>query len=243
MSWLNQNSGAVNALLTLILAIATAIYVYLTGRLVRESIAVRKAATQPVIAVSTIPHRLHMNLLDLVIENTGGGPAYDVKFKIQQPVIGEGIVNLSEIGFFRDGFRYFASGQRVQFYLANAIGNLDRLKSAPIKIGVRYRGAAHSNLAEDFVLDFSTFENMSRVNEVPEQDLAETAKKIESSISALARGWQKLKVRVYSLEEEAREGRVHELYMKFNRLPSDAFDQVEALINEKYNEVAERDDA
>lgn len=238
LEWLNQNSGAINALLTALLTVATAVYVYLTRRLLLESITVRKAASQPAIAIIPTLHPLHMTILNLVIQNVGGGPAYDVKFTVTQRVKGDGVTDLSAIGFIRNGFKHFAAGQRVEFFMASSVGNLERLKTERLTIDVAYRGSVHGQFNELFEVDFGLFENLPKVNDVPEQEIAQSLGKIESVVSAFSRGSEKLLVRVVTAEEELRKGQISRMYFRLNHLSQEAFAEVENLIEKRYEETA-----
>ena len=237
LDWLNHNSGAVNAALTLVLAIGTGIYVYLTARLVRESVLVRKSASQPLISVTTALHPFSTTILNLCIENVGGGPAYDVAFVVHQTVVSDTITDLSKIGFVKKGFRYFSPGQRVELFLASSIGNLERLREHPLTIGVSYRGAAHARIAETFVIDYTELENAPHISDRPDKEIATTLAKLEANIDAIVRGAAKVSVRTYTLEDEEREGRTHHLYVKLQRLPAEAWSEIEALVDQKLTGV------
>ena len=70
ISWLNENSGAITAIATLILVGITGWYVYLTRQML-------KVANTPVIRMF-----LHArgNSISLCVENIGTGFARDIKF-------------------------------------------------------------------------------------------------------------------------------------------------------------------
>lgn len=237
LGWLNQNSGAINAILSALLTIATAVYVYLTRHLLLESIAVRKAASQPAIAITPKLHPLHMAILNLEIQNVGGGAAYDVAFKVHQSVKGNGITDLSTLGFVRNGMKYFAAGERIELFLASSVGNLARLKETPLTIAVTYRGSVHAPVTEAFEIDFGLFENVPKVSDVPEQAIAESLAKLEASVSAFSRGAEKLAVRVVTEEEEARRGRISMLYYKLNHLSPEDFAEIERAVDGKHKEI------
>jgi hypothetical protein len=230
MSWLNANAGAVTALLTLVLAVATIVYVRLTAGLLRENIAIREAATRPVLWITTTVHEAHINLINLVIENAGNGPALHVRFSVRQPVVRQGVVDLKTIGMFREGIRNLGAHQRVETFLANAIGNLDLLKKEPLVITVSYQDQFAKQYAQEFVIDFREMEGIHRVGEPPLYTIAKAAKELQSSIDRLVKGWHKLPVTVHTLQDLEREGKVSELWLKLNEMDAKGWEELEKFV-------------
>ena len=52
IEFLNNNSGALNAIFSLVVAIATVAYVFLTRSVVNETLLLRKAQTDPLVSIS-----------------------------------------------------------------------------------------------------------------------------------------------------------------------------------------------
>jgi len=235
LDWLNANSGALSAILTLVLTIATSVYVFLTRQLLRESVTVREASSRPSVAIRLAIHETRIHLLNLAIENFGNGPALLLEFTVNQKCQErQGVKDLSKIGFFRKGLHYLAPHERIEMFFANAIGNLDVLKQQPWTIGVRYADAAGKKYIETFTLDFSEFEGMSRVGDAPLEKIAESIETIKAEFSSLLLGSRKLPVKIYNLDEEHREERISELYYKLHELGPEAWNEVEAFVNEKF---------
>lgn len=230
MSWLNTNAGAITALLTLVLAVATIAYVRLTAGLLRENIAIREAASRPNLWITTIVHEAHINLISLVIENGGNGPALHAMFTVRQPVVRRGVVDLKTIGMFREGIKNLGPHQRVETFLANAIGNLDLLKKEPLVIHVSYQDQFAKRYTQEFAIDFREMEGIRRVGEPPLYTIAKAAKELQSSIDHLIKGWHKLPVTVHTLQDLEREGKIDELWLKLNQLDAKGWEELESFV-------------
>ncbi len=239
MNWINANTGAISAILTFVLTIATTIYVFLTRQLLRESVTVREASSRPSVVIRLSIHETQIHLLNLAIENFGNGPVLSLEFTVKQYCQERrGVKDLAKIGFFRKGLHYLAPHERIDMFVANAIGNLDVLKQQPWTIGVRYRDAADRIYSESFTIDFSEFEGISRVGDSPFEKMSESLEKIRSDFGSLISGQRRLTVKIYSLEDEYRQERISELFYKLHELGPEAFNAVEALVNEQSDRVA-----
>lgn len=111
ITWLNANSGAVNSFLTCALIVVTAVYVYFTWRLVRESVAVRENATKPVVFISLSMNENNLYCINLVIQNVGGGPAQDIRIISTSSFWAD---RLKSIGFYNRGISHLAPNQKLQ---------------------------------------------------------------------------------------------------------------------------------
>lgn len=236
IEWLNNYSGAVNALLTLVLIVVTAVYVYLTGRLVRENIALREDATRPLLAVTTSLHEAYIHIINLLIENVGGGAAHDIRLRTSKPFTLDRHERLDEIGPFKKGITYLGPHQRLEFFLANAIGNLDELKKQLLQIEAEYSDNVGKTYRKTFVIDFGELEGISRVSTPPLFKVAESIERLEKNFANLLNGMIKLPILAYSLEDTKREQMVNELWHKFWRLKPVDRDEIEKLIDFKLGE-------
>lgn len=82
LEFLGQNESAFTVIFSALVAIATLVYAILTWRLVSETRKMREAQTEPNISVTIQPREEWMNFVDLIIQNIGLGPAYNIKFEI-----------------------------------------------------------------------------------------------------------------------------------------------------------------
>ena len=106
LDFLNQNSGAITVIFTAVVAIATGVYAILTWRLVSETRKMREAQTEPKVSAIIQPKEEWLNFIDLVVQNVGLGPAYNINFQVNPDF--EDIARrfkVSEIGFMRHRLR------------------------------------------------------------------------------------------------------------------------------------------
>jgi len=78
IDWLNDNSGAVQAIATATLVVVTAVYAWSTHRMAREMAETRRGSLRPIIGIN--PSKRDHSVISTRIENYGAGPALDVWF-------------------------------------------------------------------------------------------------------------------------------------------------------------------
>ena len=233
INWCNANAGFVEALLTLAIIGATLRYVVLTDRLLRENQELRRQATRPTLAIRASIHEAHINIINLVIENIGGGPAHRIALKASHPFRGKGERPLNEVGPFKKGLRYLGPHQGLELFLANAIGNLDELKQAPIEIATSYFDEAGQSYKNTFVIDYSELENIERVGEPPLFTIAERVTKLQEGFERLTNGMAKLPVIAYSLADLDAERGTQNLWRRIVRLTQEERNEVGVLVETK----------
>jgi len=82
LEFLNLNSGAVTAISTVVLTIVTFVYVLLTRSISKETEIMRKTQTEPNISAIIQADERYINWINLIIQNIGLGPAYNIKFEL-----------------------------------------------------------------------------------------------------------------------------------------------------------------
>ena len=117
VEFLNENNGAFAVIFSAVVAIATVVYAFLTWRLVSETRKMREAQTEPKVSVTIQPREERIKLIDMVIQNIGLGPAYNIKFEINPDFECMKGKFLSELGFMKNGLKYLAPNQKLQFFL------------------------------------------------------------------------------------------------------------------------------
>lgn len=175
----------INASLTAVLVIVTTIYVYLTWRLVRENIALRESASRPTLGVALSLHDAHINIINLCIENVGGGPAHDIQLRTSSSFTVSGCHQLSDIGPFRKGITYLGPHQRFEFFLANAIGNFDQLREQSIEIHAEYSDQLRKTYKNTFKIDFGELEGITRLGTPPLFTIAESIQNLQKDFARL----------------------------------------------------------
>jgi hypothetical protein len=211
INWLNANAGTLSLVFSFVVAAATVAYVVLTRQLVRETRAVREAQLRPHVAVRVQINEAAFSFVDLIVENLGPGPAYDVSFLFQPDLELEENPKrrLSDIGFLRNGFRYLPPGQPTGTFLTSLIGVGNEKLEGPAKlrftVDVCYRDVLHHQFTDQFEIDFAHFVGMSRIGAPPLPEIAKHLEKLAESLRHIESGWSKVKTIQYTPDDVERE--------------------------------------
>lgn len=201
LSWTNAYDSLLTLLFTAVVAIATVIYAILTWKLVSETIKMRKVQTEPHMSIAIEPRDDSIGIIDLIVQNIGLGPAYNVTFDIQPDFDLTETSKLSEIGVFKYGLKYFAPGQKRKMFLTSMYQGYKEKIKTQLHVGIRYNNGANSNYFSTYILDFSELDKMVSVGTPPLYQIAKSMDNIDSNISHLASGFSKLKVINYTEDE------------------------------------------
>ena len=147
LDFLNENSGAITAITTIVLTGITAVYVYLTRLML-------KTTNTPVVRMF-----LHASeySVTLCVQNIGTGFARDIKFtgnlsfKPTQP----GAAALGDLKPFKDGIDYLGPGHKSETFLFHRAETAD-LPAHGFDVTVSYKDLANFKGKETFTLKLAT---------------------------------------------------------------------------------------
>lgn len=142
----------VTAVATIILVLATCIYVYFSYKLTKETIKLREVETSPFISIIFDISFQAVSHSKIIIKNIGKAPAYNITFKIDKKYLSH--FN----GYtFENNIEYFAPDQ--EFYiLANGFNNLKEAGFESIPITVNYKSNDDRTFNEIFNLRWQPFQ-------------------------------------------------------------------------------------
>jgi hypothetical protein len=124
----SQFSSAITALSSLLLVIATIVYVTFTYKLFAETRKLREVETSPFISLVLSPFRSSNNL-SLKIKNIGKAPAYNITFEIEEKYSDIFRFNFkNKINYFSPEQEIEAFGKEYSFFVALEVDNI------PIKV-------------------------------------------------------------------------------------------------------------
>ena len=208
MDWLdqiNKNSGALSAIFSGVVTIATVIYAWLTAKLVNETRRMREAQTEPSLQVVYRNRDEWINLLDVAVRNIGLGAAYDITFEIRAE-LKEGDKNdlvdsLGKLGCFSKGLVYLGPNQELtSFWTKLMDGHASKLDSR-VFIHCRYRSATGARYESQCVLDLSEIKGISRIGEPPLLKIAKQLETIAKDLNHLTTGFNRLRVDAFSQDD------------------------------------------
>jgi len=201
VEFLNENSGAFAVIFSAVVAIATIVYAILTWKLVSETRKMREAQTEPKVSVTIQPREEWINLIDMVIQNIGLGPAYNIKFEINPDFEYMKGRFLSELGFMKNSLKYLAPNQKLQFFLTTMIENFEEKTKKPFEIRVTYQNGRGKTYKDVYMIDFSQLIGLRQLGEPPLYKIAKNVEEIEKDIYNLSTGFHKIKVVRYTKED------------------------------------------
>lgn len=193
LDFLNQNAGALSVIFSCLVAIATVVYAVLTWKLVSETKQMRIDQIKPNISVTVQPTERWIGLIEMIIENTGASPAYDIRFEVDPDFEYRKGRFLSELGFVKKGIPSFAPGQRLKFFLT-ALTDEKKLRSS-FKIKVSYKDAIGNSYENIYEIDFSILQELPQLDKSPLYEIADSLKTIESILDGIERSIDDLKGR------------------------------------------------
>lgn len=199
-----ETSEIVTLVFSGIVTLSTVVYAFLTWKLVSETQLLRKAQTGPHIGVYLRPSDAWVNIFDLVIENHGNGPAYNIKWdagpdleaQSQKGVHLDYLANLN-------GLTYMAPGQRIQSFFGSAVDLLKHTPPPSVTVNVAYADAQGVEYKSTYVLDPARYEGQSRVGGHPEHEMAKALTELSKLLKQVV-GGSRLKVLTMT-EEQLRE--------------------------------------
>ena len=186
LEFLNQNSGAFAVVFSAVVAFATVVYAILTWRLVSETRKMREAQTEPKISATIQPREEWINFIDMVIQNIGLGPAYNIKFDVKPDFEYVKGSFLSELGFMKNGLRYLAPNQKLQFFLTSMTENFEEKTKKPFEIKVTYRNSMGKKYEDVYVIDFSQLIGLRQLGEPSLYKIAKNIEKIQRDLHDLS---------------------------------------------------------
>ena len=201
LEFLNQNSGAFAVIFSAIVAIATTVYAILTWKLTSETRKMREAQTEPRVSVTIQPIEEWINFIDMVIQNIGLGPAYNIKFKVEPDFEYAKRKFLSELGFMKNGLRYLAPNQKLQFFLTSMIENFEEKTKNPFEIRVTYQNSVGKKYEDTYMIDFSQLIGLNQLGKPSLYKIAKNIEKIQQDIHHLSTGFHRMKVIRYTKED------------------------------------------
>lgn len=182
LNFFNNNAGGVQAIFSILLFVATTIYVIINSKMHREMIKERKRYEKPNInlRLSKVISGAYYNL---VIENISNVPAKDIVF-LEYPSINlhEGITTDS-IGFIKNGIKYMGPGQSFEsFFLDTTI--IESIDSE-ISFKIKYKNEDDDVFIKETSFNLSIFEHIISLGKPFEDEVIEKLNGIKESIKSI----------------------------------------------------------
>lgn len=192
IDWLNQNSGALTALLTLVYVVATLIILgvmvwgnILTRRGIQTTVDLERERSRPNVHVDIFPIKFSPHL---IVKNVGATPAYDVKFEFDPvPMSISGVCTdkpdpankWESIPFLSTGIKSLAAGREVKAFLAPFPELKAKHESLVFTGAVRYRDHGGKKYEDPINIDLGFLEGTASIQT---KDVGDELEKIHKTI-------------------------------------------------------------
>ncbi len=220
---LNANSGALSALFSGVVTVATVVYAWLTARLVQETRQMRQVQTEPRVQVTYRVSETWINFLDISIKNIGLGPAYDITFSIKSQTESKGaaelLQRLSQLASFSRGLTYLGPAQEFSSFWTSLVEGDSSKVDSRFVITCAYRSVTGANYKHDCIVDLSELKGSSRIGDPPLQQIAKYVEQLSKDVSKISKG--RLDVDVHTSGDRDNERRLGEERMQAMRSRSE----------------------
>ena len=178
IDWLNNNSGAVMALLTAVYVLGTVIICYLTWRAQKIATDLHKAIHRPVVVCDFVTQH---SILYFRVRNLGNRSAQDVHIKVEEtPPLNLG--KWSEHPIIKNGVHFLSPGsEMVSLYAGSA-----QQKLPTVEFCISYTDSEGTPFAEEHTINLEAWlrEDLGRENNDP---VVKELRKIGQELRALGR--------------------------------------------------------
>lgn len=191
---LSNLSGLITAFATLALAVLTLV-------LARATKAMAQATSTANVIASLEPNQWSLMHIDLVVQNTGNAPAFDISVKFDPPLEREKAAAGLPLPF--ANISLLRPGQSIGTFVNEFASFNGRVYS----VEVCWRSKANSRKLETnrYQIDLSNLGSVIRLGAAnPQVQVAEQIKKLREDWKNVAAGTQKLKVDAYSQRDRDR---------------------------------------
>ena len=158
----------------------------------------------PEVFISLQPLETSPSFLNLVVQNIGTGPAFDLRFIVNEKVLLLTGEPLSKLHFIKEGLRYLAPGHKVQCLFYNLYGKSSE-DIIPTDVSLTYKNVYKESFAATYVLDPSEYYGRIRIDEKPYENIEKALKSIHEDLSKVSTGPPNSRIRVVAYTKKEAE--------------------------------------
>jgi hypothetical protein len=211
-AWIETVGVIVTALATIALARVTFV-------LAKETKRLADVGERPNVVITFEPNRRSMMYLDMIMQNVGTAPAYDVEFVFDPPLEIE-----TQQGRTQPGMIKKISILKPQQLLVASFVSWADLRTKAFTTKVSWTRIPNSKKREDlsYFVDLQLLEGLRRLGGDPQVEMAQAVKKISDEVGHLGSGFRKLSVNTFSAADREKEQcEAEEWYEKNTKKESD----------------------
>jgi len=107
----------------------------------------------------------------------------------------------------KNGVRFIAPNQKIQFFLTSMIENFEEKIEKSFQVTITYKNSVGKTYEDEYPIDFSQFIGLTQLGEPPLYKIAKNIESIQRDIQHLSTGFYKMKVIRYTKEDVEEERR------------------------------------
>lgn len=180
---------------TIVTALATGVLAWVTWLLWKSTSRMAAATSEPYVVATLEPNRWSFIHLDLVLENTGNGPAFDVRIEFAPSIARErgGSADVQPM----ERVAVLRPGQVLRDYLSKGGDFLE--KSYRVSLSWKTSPTARERVTNDYDLDIKHYNKFIQLGgNDPLFQIAQELKKLREAVDPVMRGQRKTKADIYT---------------------------------------------
>ena len=195
-------------LFSAIVAFATIAYVYLTAQLIslnKDIRDIQKRQLDPNINIDFQHDERALNLVNMIIENTGRSVAKEVDITIEPDMEYFKGNKLSDLPLIKNKHD-IPPNKRIKFFLTNMLENIEEKTKEPYKISVNYKNEDGEQFHKEFEIDLGMLKGaLIAEKDDPLENIKKSLDTLSRDFANIARGFKKIKIISYTIEEDKEE--------------------------------------
>lgn len=203
IAFLNDNAGAVSALVTIALLLVTGWYAWTTRALLSEARQSRLLGTQPRVVGYLRVNEVHTNIAQMCVANLSGAAAIDVSASIEKLTEWPDPFDLQDSTILRD-LSFMRGHEVLKFDLGIGQSLFRDDEPASFKLTLSYASLDGRKYASEHTLKVESVMGHSRWQIYGIDDVARRLKEIADTLKAFT-GYQRLKVETYDASDRQQE--------------------------------------
>lgn len=195
LNFFDIHAGSITAIFTMSIAIFTMIYVGGTLLMWLEMRKSRQRLDKPNIQISLEPQERWGNLFDLVVENLGNVPVYNLRLQIE-PKDSKTMGNrkLGDLNLFKKTIPVFGIGQRLRTLAVYYVDFIHSDQPKKISFIAKYKDNDNKSYVQRYDFDMEIYLGMSASSEKTLKDVVEHIEKLTKEINKISRYYEKEKI-------------------------------------------------
>ena len=214
-----MSSENLQMLFTAIVSVATVVYAILTFIIVKETIRLREAQTEPEIIVYLQPSEDLPSIWDIVVRNIGEGTAYKIKWEFDQDAIlvKERGSRLDEQNFFTKEISYFAPGQVYRSIFGVSAELLASPAPPALMLRVSFENRKGKKYRREYSIDPMQFYGRTWVGRHGIREIAESLKDMQKDLSHVVSGFSRLNINTFDASDRTKAHRAEQKHFAEQR--------------------------